>query len=137
MPIACRVDHALRLVIARAYGTFAEGDIHAYQADVWSQPEVQGYHEIVDMSLVTEIVTPTLDKVHWLARISAKMDDPDRRSKFAIIAPSDVAFGMGRMYASMRGTQTESTKEVGVFRTLDEALEFLEIPGPIPLPDID
>jgi hypothetical protein len=43
----------------------------------------------------------------------------------AIVAPEDFAFGLGRMYEAYRGFEPAGKKEVGVFRTLREALEFL------------
>jgi hypothetical protein len=136
MPIAYRIDHERRLVIARGYGIFSGDDIFAYQADVWSIPKVQSYDELVDMSLVTDISTSSAEQMRRLAVISTKADDPVRKSKFAIAAPSDLAFGLGRMYATFRHTQGDSTKHVGVFRTLAEALEFLGIRDSITLPEV-
>jgi hypothetical protein len=53
------------------------------------------------------------------------MDDKNTKSRFAIVAPADVAFGLGRMYQAYRTLDRRSTKEVGVFRTMREALAFL------------
>ena len=50
-------------------------------------------------------------------------------ARFAIVAPTDLAFGLGRMYGAHRSMEDRSTKQVGVFRTLDEALTFLDVSG--------
>jgi len=50
MPLAHRIDHRPRLVIARASGTLTDEEVFAYQKDVWSRPDVAGYDELVDMT---------------------------------------------------------------------------------------
>jgi hypothetical protein len=62
-----------------------------------------------------------------LAEISAEADDPAREGKFAIVAPSPIAFGMARMYQAFRESSQSGNKRVEVFRTLAEALAFLKI----------
>ena len=42
-----------------------------------------------------------------------------------VVAPTTIAYGLGKMYQAMREMQDRSTKDVGVFRTRDEALAFL------------
>lgn len=126
MPIAYEIDHQRRLVTARAQGTLTHEDIMAYQRDVWSRADVNGYNELVDMSRVAHIDLKSIDRVRELAKISAGMDSPSTASRFAIVAPTGEAFGLGRMYQTYRSLDERSTKEVGVFRTLDEALAFLQ-----------
>jgi hypothetical protein len=53
------------------------------------------------------------------------MDSSSSSSRFAIVAPTGEAFGLGRMYETYRSLDERSTKQVGVFRTLEEALAFL------------
>jgi hypothetical protein len=136
MPFAYRVDHDARLVLAVGSGVITDADVFAYQKDVWSRPDVAGYDELIDMSLVTEIVVPSSDRVRDLAALSATMDDKSMTSKFAIVAPTDVAFGLGRMYQSYRALDRRSTKEVGVFRTMREALEFLRRDTAVVMPEM-
>ena len=129
MPIEYHIDHARRLVVARARGRVDGSDLDAYQAEVWSKPEVSGYNELVDMTEVSELHAPknvgaTMEN---LAAVSAASDTPEIPTKFAIVASAELAFGLGRMYQSIRELERRSTKEVGVFRTLPEALSFLGI----------
>ena len=127
MPIAYRIDHEKKIVLARGYGPFCERDVFGYQRAVWSLPEVAGYDEFIDMTEVTGIVAPAAERIEELASLAAGMDWHSAPSRFAILAPGDLAFGLGRMLQNFRELQDESTKRVGVFRTLEEALEFLTL----------
>ena len=127
MPIEHTIDHERRLVTAKAKGTLTDEDIFGYQRDVWSRPEVDGYSELVDMSQVDSTDLPSVERVRELARLSAGMDSRSSASRFAIVAPTEIAFGLGRMYEAYRNLDDRSTKEVGVFRSRQEALAFLGI----------
>jgi len=136
MPFVYRVDHDARMVLAVGTGVITDADVFGYQKDVWSRPDVAGYDELVDMSLVTEIVVPSGDRVRDLATLSATMDDKTAKSKFAIVAPADVAFGLGRMFQAYRELDRRSTKEVGVFRTKRDALAFLRRDTALVMPEL-
>ena len=135
MPIAYRINHDRRIVLARGFGVFSDVDVFGYQREVWSRPEVAGYDEFIDMTDVTSIVAPSTERIEELATLSARMDWHSSPSRFAILAPGDLAYGLGRMLQNFRELQEQSAKRVGVFRTLGEALEFLaltelpEMPG--------
>jgi hypothetical protein len=139
MPIDFYIDPVLRLVVARGKGLFTEPDVLAYQQEVWSQPDLAGYSELIDMTEAEEIVAPSPAgaAMQRVAAEAAARDDPASAAKLAIVAPSLLAFGLAREYQSYREAQIQSRKQVGVFRTLAEALSFLGIdslehgePGP-------
>lgn len=125
MPIEVTIDHAHRLVTATGRGTLTGEDVFGYQRDVWSRQDVRGYNELMDMRAVERIDLRSIDNMRALAELSASMDAPAQPSKFAIVATTDESFGLGRMYETYRRLEGKSTKEVGVFRSLNEALEFL------------
>ncbi len=127
MPIEFRICHGQRLVYAWGRGTLTDREIFEYQRDVWSRPDVAGYDELIDMSAVDHIAEPSRERVRELALLSAAMDAPQTESKFAIVASEDLAFGLGRMYETYRGLSQGSKKQVGVFRSLPEALAFLDV----------
>lgn len=102
-----------------------------YQREVWSRPEVAGYNELVDMSEVEYIALPSPERVRDLAALSAGMDATSGSSRFAIVAPESLAYGLGRMYEAYRSLNPRSTKRVSVFRSMAEALVFLGIEGPL------
>jgi hypothetical protein len=122
------VDHDRRRVVAKATGKLAPEDFFRYQQEVWADPEVRGYDELVDMSGVEAIASPTPENVRKLADLSVSMDPEGVPTKFAIVAPDDLAYGLGRMYGAVRELDERGSKEVRVFRTLQEAEEWL-LPG--------
>ena len=121
MPIVHRIDHDRRLVLARGVGIFHSRDPFEYQQQVWSCPDVAGYDELVDMSGVTEVDLSTPDRMRQLAGVASATNAPGGGERLAIVAPTDLTFGLARMYESHRALQRGSTKNVGVFRTLAEA----------------
>lgn len=127
MPITYTIDHPRRLVSARAVGALTGDDIFGYQQEVWSRPEVGGYDELIDMTDVERIDLRSVEHIKQLAELSASMDPSAAQSRFAIVAPGDYAYGLGRMYESYRRLEGRSTKRVGVFRSMDEARAFLEL----------
>jgi hypothetical protein len=129
MPIEYRIDHDRKLVSAKGSGIVTDQDLFGYQREVWSRADVTGFDELIDMSGVTDILVPSADRVRDLASLSAGMDAGSVATKFAIVAPDNLAFGLGRMYATFRELNPRSKKVVQVFRTMDEALTFLGIDG--------
>lgn len=126
MPIEYTIDHARRLVLATGRGTLSGDDIFGYQKDVWSRPEVSGYDELMDMTDIEKIDLRSVEHIKQLAELSASMDATAAQSRFAIVAPGDYAYGLGRMYESYRRLEGRSTKQVGVFRSHADAMAFLE-----------
>ncbi len=127
MPITYRVDHMLRLVDAAGHGTFTDEDVFGYQKTVWSRPDVSGYNELMDMTDVQEIVSPSSERIRQLASVAARMESSVTHSKLAIVAPTDIAFGLGRMFQVFREFEGGSSRSVCVFRTREEAMAFLGI----------
>jgi hypothetical protein len=127
MPIEYRIDHDRKLVVAKGRGTVTNPDVFRYQRDVWSRDDVAGYDELIDMSEVEHIAVQSVNRVRELASLSATMDAVSPASKLAIIAPENLAFGLGRMYATYRELDPRSRKRVKVFRSVGEALVFLGV----------
>ena len=61
-----------------------------------------------------------------LASLSAQMDKAPRATRMAVVAPQSLAFGLGRMYSAFREMDDRSRKQVEIFRTLHDAMAFLE-----------
>jgi hypothetical protein len=127
MAIEYQIDFGRRVVFTTACGTVTAEDLFGYQREVWSRPDVAGFDEVVDMSEVEEIAEPSAKQIIALAELSAEMDVRSTVSRFAIVAPQDLAFGLGRMYEAYRGLNRRSTKEVAVFRVRQDALAWLGI----------
>jgi len=124
MPITYQILADKRLVVCRGKGVVTDPEIFGYQREVWTRPELAGYDELADMREAESFAVPHPDRVRELAALAASMDPP-KPSRMAIVAPQDIAFGLGRMFEANREMDERSTKSVGVFRTLEEALAFL------------
>jgi hypothetical protein len=127
MPFKYEIFPDKRLVLTQGYGTITDEEIFGYQLEVWSRPEVQGFDQLVDMTAVEHIALPSPERVRDLAMLSAKMDSPSMPSRFAIVAPQDFAFALGRMYGVHREMHPKSTTQVEVFRTRAEAFKYLGV----------
>lgn len=127
MPIEVTIDHARRLVTATARGMLTGEDVFGYQRGVWSRPDVTGYNELLDMREVERIDLPSVDNLRALAELSASMDLPAKPSKFAIVATTDEAFGLSRMYETYRNLEGTGNKQVAVFRSVTEAYAYLAV----------
>src|SRR5690348_2984159 len=117
MPIEHEIDLPRRRISARVTGTLTDPEIFAYQREVWSRPEVQGFDELVDMTAADHVAVPSTARVQELAQVSARSDPPAGSARMAIVAPQDLAYGLGRMYQTFRALDAASTKEVRVFRS--------------------
>jgi hypothetical protein len=119
-----RVDRGRRVVLGTCQGVLTDDDVFTYQREVWLRPEVAGYDELIDMTEVERIELPSPGRLRDLAELAAGMD-VSNATKLAIVAPGDLAFAIGRMYEAYRGLNARSTKQVCVFRTMDEAQAWL------------
>ena len=136
MPITYRVDHEAKVVICLGHGIFSDDDVFGYQREVWSRADVVGYNELVDMTRVERIALPHADRVKDLASLASQMDHPNTQTRMAVVAPGNLAYGLGRMFQAYRELDRRSTKEVGIFRTMEEALVFLQIEKPLEMPEL-
>lgn len=127
MPIDYTIHHDHRLVVAHVRGAVSDTEIFAFQREVWSREDVQGFDELVDTTEVVEIALPSTGRVRDLAAFSATMDVPSPASptKIAIVAPQAFAFGIARMYEAHREADPAGMKRVAVFRTREAALAYL------------
>src|SRR5262245_30094503 len=127
MPVTYTVDHDQRLVVATPHGVLTDEDVFGYQQEVWSRADVKGYGELIDMTGVSQIEFVSTRRIAFLADLSASMDPPALTSKLAIIAITDLHFGLGRMYETYRETAKQGTKTVRVFRNRSDALQWLGV----------
>jgi hypothetical protein len=129
MNIEYQINHEQQLVLAKAQKVLAEDDIFNYQREVWSRNDVVGYNELLDLSEVERVELSSTDSIEEFARLAISMDVPTTATRFAIIAPTDLMFGLGRMYEAYRNLNEQSTKQACVFRSRSEALAWLSAKG--------
>jgi hypothetical protein len=128
MPISYHVDHDNRLVLVNGAGVFTDDDVFGYQREIMALKDVLGYDELVDMTNVLRIDLPSFQRVKDLASLSAEMDPVHPPGRFAIIAPGDVPFMLGRLFKGIRSMVPGARREIGIFRTRQEAEAWLRRP---------
>lgn len=120
MPTSYEVVPELRLVRSRAYGRLTEQESWEHYSGLSDDPDFSpDFRQLCDLTDVTELEasTPFLKE---LARKSVFAPGTRR----AFVAPADVQYGLARMlqvFCDIEGS------EVAVFRTRQEAEEWLEI----------
>jgi hypothetical protein len=122
MPISYRILPEARLVHAVVAGVVTDADILAYRQRLNADPHFEpGMSEFVDCRNVErlEVTSQGIRGVVWH---DERHKDRLGGHQLAVVASADVVFGMARMY------QTQSNGDVGVFRTIREALDFLGKP---------
>jgi hypothetical protein len=130
MPIRYTVDHDRRLVRATGAGIFTDDDVFGYQREIMAREDVLGYDELVDMTNVLRIELPSFERVKDLAKLSAEADQKHPPGRFVVVAPGDIPFMLGRLYKGIRSMLPGASREIGVFRTMEEAEAFLRRPRP-------
>jgi len=129
MPIDYTIDVARRIVFATPRGTLTEDDLLRYQRDVWTRPEVRGFNELVDMSLIEHVEWGSAMKVRNVIGVAAEMDPPGTPSKFAIVAESELHLKLAHMYQAFREAHPKNTRAVRIFTKVEPALRWILEPG--------
>jgi hypothetical protein len=120
MAMSYRIDPARRLVHCRAWGTLTREDLHDHYRGLVIDPHFEPHFQ--QFGDLREVDAISVDRA-TIAEV-AKLPVFDAGVRRAIVAPSDFAFGIGRMFA----TYAESADQnVRVFREIDEAREWLDI----------
>jgi hypothetical protein len=125
MPITFKIDHNHKIIVGHATGSLTAADILAFQEQIWSRPDVAGFDEIADFSDVAETTRVTTEEILDLVKTAAANDARIAPSRLAIVAKEDLFFGLGRVYQAYRELAGNGHKQIGVFRTMAEAMAWL------------
>src|SRR5262249_24064127 len=129
MPLRYTMDDDHHLVLATGHGVLTDQEVFEYKQSVWSLAKVAGYDELLDLREVERLEVPSTERLRELARLSAAMD-VKTPTKLAIVADDLVTSGVARMHEVMRRMDERSTKQVAVFRAVEEAIAWLKPPEP-------
>jgi len=124
MPITCDLESIPGVICSVFTGQVTDQELHAY----YRQPFVDGFPgrwlELVDGTGITSMGITSAGE-HQLAAILAPHIEKLRGGRVAMVATSDVVFGMFRMWELQR---EGVGYEVSVFRDVAAAREWL-LPG--------
>jgi hypothetical protein len=128
MPAEHKIDADQKLIITTWTGEVSDNELikslSAYQQTIKSRPEYAAFDEIVDFSK-GEHFHLSISGIQRLVEIGAKTDVRDTRTKLAIVVNTPVTYGLARMYQVYRSFIPSATKVLRVFKTFDEAHEWI------------
>lgn len=120
VPIEIEIDEGRQRVSLWASGVLTDADVLETVSKLQAQPDaIHGFDLLADLS-GTERFEVSTSAVRSLSMEGVVTGDGSRR---AIVAHSAVAYGVGRMYAMLRG---DPLGKLAVFRTRAEAVAWLE-----------
>lgn len=119
MPEFYKIDKERRLVLTTGSGVFTLADAVSHMDKLSKDPDFDpSFSQIVDFTQVTRIELSG-DDIRRLAQRTIF----SQHSRRAFIAPDEVAFGIGRMFETLRSLEGE--KGIRIFRSLEEALDWV------------
>lgn len=127
MAFTVNIDLARRRVVSVWHGAVDRTLLFEYVERVWGDPQVRELDEVVDFSSVTDIDLPGTAIVE-LAEYSRALDNPDGYARSAVIASAQLAFGLSRMFASLRACSPGDRREFRVFEDAASAEQWLAAP---------
>jgi hypothetical protein len=120
-----KIDKASRRVLTTWGLSVSDQDLVEYQTKVWKNPEIQGYHELIDFQALQEVKV-TMAGLKALATVAKSMDENGGKSRLAIVVGQPVAYGLSRMYQVFRELEDSSSREIQVFQDREAALAWLD-----------
>lgn len=125
MGIRYHIDAERGLVVACGSGRIADDDLLDYARRLLADPErTRAKHELVDLRSASVESDVTTAGVRQIAEFWSDRKHMMAGGRLAIIAGSDVGYGLSRMYQILRSDGPDS---IQVFRELDEALRWLGV----------
>jgi hypothetical protein len=119
MPLTFRVDKEQRILRSSGTGALTVADLLTYFAETRADPDYEpGMHRVMDLRGVTQL--PSSDDIRSLAAF-ARTKAPVETARMAIIASSDLAFGVSMMFKAFVGYG----ERLIVVRDEAEAMEWL------------
>lgn len=130
MPITYTIRPDLRLIVITHTGIVEDEEfIQAYARLSCDEKFDITYNRLVDLRNTDSRVRST----EALRRL-AKIDEAQHEGiispvpKTAVIAPSDLSYGLTRMYNAM---SSDAVREFAVFKTAEEGLAWLDLPSDV------
>ena len=119
MPATYEIDKQRRLVITTGLGRVTLAEALAHQEQLRKDPDFDpSFSQIMDLTRITDFALEA-DDIRRLAQKTIF----SRESRRAIVASSDLVYGLGRMYEILR--EIAGGDGIRVFRNLDAALDWI------------
>lgn len=120
MPVEYKIDKILGIVFSAAHGIVTDKEAYSHQDklrnDLGFDP---GFPQLFDFTSVAQAEL-SIDAIHYLA----ERNPFGLGSKRAFVAPSDLMYGLSRMFQVLT---IEHQDELSVFRDMHEARNYLSL----------
>ena len=125
MPIEHHVHHDLGLVVSTLAGAIDDAMLLGAYRDLYGGSEWRpGFHELVDMRQADMSGVSAAALRDLSAIVEKSLGGEVESFRTAILALSDLPFGLARMYGTYADPLTE---DVHVFRDVHAALDWLDV----------
>lgn len=121
--ITTMVDKSLKLTTHRCQGKVAAAEIEKVIGDFYQREPT--LHVLWDFS-AADLSRVTIGEIEQLAKAVNTIAHSRLGGKSAIVSPQDISFGLSRVYQAFAETGGSSTAETRVFRSEQEALEWMK-----------
>ena len=124
MPHQYTIDSLRRVAHIRVWGALTPGELQEMVDELNGDPRISAeVAKLIDLRELTSVAAISSLDVRAIA--AAALSPASRR---ALVTADSAAFGLARMFAAFR-TLRQPHEQVGVFRTLKEAEEWLGLAG--------
>jgi len=119
MPFFYKIDKPRRLVMSTAAGVLTKTEVLSLQDQLRKDPDFDPtFSQLSDLTHVTDIDITGSDMRELAARTAFSP-----KSRRAVIASNDLAYGLARMFEQFR--ETKGDRGIRVFRKLEDALDWV------------
>jgi hypothetical protein len=120
-----KIDAERRRVITTWGALVTDSSLMDYQKNVWSDPAVRGFDELIDFRALVKVEVTT-EGLEAVAHVAAGMDDATEKSRFAIVVGDSLSYGLSRMYEAFREMNDRGSRQIMIFKGLQDALAWLD-----------
>jgi hypothetical protein len=125
MPAVYKIDKERKLVLSTGSGFVTKEEVFSHQDQILKDPDFDpSFSELADFAQLTDTDIGIGD-----LRTIAQRDVFSIHSRRAFIVNGDVAFGFAKIFEVYR--QLAGAGGIRVFRTLDEAWDWILTPGAV------
>lgn len=126
MPITYRIIKEHGLIVSIHSGTAPDDEFLRIYGQLFEDPDFSDrYHLLVDLRRASSEERSTTALRSLSSIVAQRYRNVESAPKTAIIAPTDISYGLGRMYQTFVDTVPG---EVVIFRAADAALAWLGAP---------
>ena len=123
VPITFAYDRTLHRRVATFSGSVGDRELHeAYESLLHDATYDASVDDLIDLRAVTHMGV-TGAGLHRLIALYDERPSTGHHTRAAIVAPTDVLYGVSRMFQTLRGDANPD--EIEVFRTVAEAEHWL------------